>query len=213
MLCFYFTGGTTDLVAIEIDGNNSPKIIASAYVSNLGGLSIDIAFERMFKDILGVNVLNRFFESSHGDYMELMRNFETAKRSIAVKFEDDIIFNVPTSLVDIYHKRTAKGLDSNKVIKHLNMCFSDNQLHFSGSLFKDLFKDTCDEITKHICQLLEKDKVTCVTAILMTGGFSECDILQAAVQRCFPHLRLIVLNDAPLSVLKGAIMYGHMQIS
>ena len=167
----------------------------------------------MFKDILGVNVFNRFFESSHGDYMELMRNFETAKRSITAKFQDDILFRVPQSLVDIYHKRTARRLDSNKVIKHLNMCFSDNQLHCSVSFFKDLFKDSCDEIVKHICQLLEKDKVTCITAVIMTGGFSECDILQEAVRQYFPHLRVIVLNEAPLSVLKGAIMYGHMQIT
>ena len=210
---FFYTGGTTDLLAIEIDGNNSPRTISSAYVSNLGGLNIDVAFEKLFKDILGVNVFNRFFENSHDDYMELMNNFETVKRSIKAEFKDDIIFTVPLSLVDIYHKRTAKRLDSNRVIKHLNMCFSENKLHCSVSLFKELFKDTCDEIVKHIGQLLEKDKVTCVTAVILTGGFSECAILQESLRQSFPYLHVLVLKDASLSVLKGAIMYGHMQIT
>ena len=179
----------------------------------MSGINIDIAFEKLFKDILGVNVFNRFFETSHDAYIELMGNFEIAKRSITAEFVDDIIFTVPRSLVDIYHKRTAKRLDSNRVIKHLNVCFSENNPHCCVSLFKELFKDTCDEIVKHIDHLLEKDKITCVTAVTLTGGFSMCAILQESFRQSFPYLHVLVLNDASLLALKGAIMFGHMQIT
>lgn len=200
-------------MAVEIDANNSPRIISSSYQVQLGAINVDSAFEKLFKDIHGISVFNRFVESNFDDYMELMYNFETAKRSAKVHSGQDVEFAVPTSLIKIYRERTAKELDSNKVIKHLRMRFSQNKLHCDAALFKELFKDVCAGIVDNICELLERDRLSCVKAIILTGGFSESEILQQVVKESFAYLQVLVLKDASLSVLKGAIMSGHLQIA
>jgi hypothetical protein len=43
----------------------------------------------------------------------------------------------------------------------------------------------------------------------MVGGFSECSLIQEAVQEAFPDKRIIIPEDAGMSVLKGAVLFGH----
>ncbi|VDI61860.1 Hypothetical predicted protein [Mytilus galloprovincialis] len=43
----------------------------------------------------------------------------------------------------------------------------------------------------------------------MAGGFSEADTLQHAIKKQFQSLELFIPLDGSLSVLKGAVIYGH----
>ncbi|CAC5413741.1 unnamed protein product [Mytilus coruscus] len=43
----------------------------------------------------------------------------------------------------------------------------------------------------------------------MVGGFSECNLLQNEIRKSFPGKRIIIPKDAGLSVLKGAVLFGH----
>lgn len=45
--------------------------------------------------------------------------------------------------------------------------------------------------------------------LLLVGGFSESAILQHAIRTEFPDKRIIIPEDAGLSVLKGAVLFGH----
>jgi hypothetical protein len=44
---------------------------------------------------------------------------------------------------------------------------------------------------------------------MMVGGFSEADVLQSAVQKAFTNIEVFIPVDGSLSVLKGAVIYGH----
>ena len=43
----------------------------------------------------------------------------------------------------------------------------------------------------------------------MVGGLSECSMIQEAVYKAFPDNQIIIPMDAALSVLKGAVLFGH----
>ena len=43
----------------------------------------------------------------------------------------------------------------------------------------------------------------------MVGGFSGADVLQNAVQKAFSDIDVFLPVDGSLSVLKGAVIYGH----
>ena len=43
----------------------------------------------------------------------------------------------------------------------------------------------------------------------MVGAFSDCPIIQDAVYKAFPDNQIIIPEDAGLSVLKGAVLFGH----
>ena len=212
LISFYdIVGETVDLLGVEIDITNSPKIISTAYASHLGGMNVDRAFERLMKDIFGSRVFQKFTDYNRDEFMDLMQEFKTLKRSLLIDSEENILVTVPSSLIKIYHAKTAKQMDENKILRHLGMTVTQNKLHCKASVLKELFKETCEDITKHVNLLLEKDKLTNVTAIIMVGGFSESAILQETLRESFPYLHVRVLKDASLCVLKGAVMHGHRQ--
>jgi hypothetical protein len=43
----------------------------------------------------------------------------------------------------------------------------------------------------------------------MVGGFSESEILQIEIRNAFPDLQLFIPMEGGVSVLKGAVIYGH----
>ncbi|KAH3822080.1 hypothetical protein DPMN_123850 [Dreissena polymorpha] len=51
-----------------------------------------------------------------------------------------------------------------------------------------------------------------VETILMVGGYSESPILQEAIKKKFPNIKIIVPPDAGLAVIKGAVIVGHCPI-
>ena len=48
-----------------------------------------------------------------------------------------------------------------------------------------------------------------ISMIILVGGFANCKILLQQVQQYFPSTRVIVPVDAGLSVLLGAVLFGH----
>ena len=43
----------------------------------------------------------------------------------------------------------------------------------------------------------------------LVGGFAECPLVQVAMKKNFPNKRIIIPEEAGLSVLKGAVFFGH----
>ena len=68
------------------------------------------------------------------------------------------------------------------------------------SLVKELFKKPVDNLVNHVSKLLEE--VSGCEAIVMVGGFSESLLLQEAVRKRFPSIKVVVPLEAGLAVLK-----------
>ena len=43
----------------------------------------------------------------------------------------------------------------------------------------------------------------------MVGGFSECELVQTAMKAKFPKNKIIIPSEPGLSVLRGAVLFGH----
>lgn len=56
--------------------------------------------------------------------------------------------------------------------------------------------------------LAETENDMDISQILLVGGFSECLLIQDAVE-AFPEKREIVPEDDRRTVLKGAVLFGH----
>lgn len=208
MLCItLITGGTVDITVHEVIGETGLKEIASASGGNWGGTKVDATFEEFMKGLVGEEVYRKFSVTHRDDFLELLRTFEIKKRSVTADTESDVIFSLPLSLTEIHQDITGRSL--NESISREDISLTTNKLRCKSSTFKELFQETCDNIVKHVAKLLDGDNTRGVTVLMMVGGFSECAILQDAMKRSFPHLKLFVPRDASLCVLKGAVMYGH----
>ena len=191
----------------QVVGETGLKEIASASGGNWGGTNVDEAFGKFIQELVGKDVYQKFSSDHREDFLELSRTFEIKKRSVTAKSESDVVLSLPVSLTEIYAETNDESLTDS--IKREDVMMTKNKLRFKASTFKALFRETCDNIAKHITKLLDNDTCSDVSAIIMVGGFSESDMLQDTIKRCFPHLKVFVPRDASLCVLKGAVMYGH----
>lgn len=71
------------------------------------------------------------------------------------------------------------------------------------ALYSKPMVDIISQITKVIKQCEG------VSMLLLVGGFSESEMLQHSIRKEFPDKRIIVPEDAGLSVLKGAVLFGQ----
>lgn len=89
--------------------------------------------------------------------------------------------------------------------------YKDNKLHLSVKLVENLFQDVCSPIVEHIKEIFKTTKKfeTKMETIIMVGGFSESPYLQETMMSAFPDYEIMIPHEARLSVLKGAVLYGH----
>jgi molecular chaperone DnaK (HSP70) len=80
-----------------------------------------------------------------------------------------------------------------------------DKLRFNADLMIKLFTPTIDSIITLMKNTLSNRSTNDLSTILMVGGFSECPLIQDAVQAAFPGKRIIIPEDAGMSVLKGAV--------
>jgi molecular chaperone DnaK (HSP70) len=76
-------------------------------------------------------------------------------------------------------------------------------------MVKGFFDNAIQSIVEHVHVILHMPEVRGTSAVLMVGGFSESPMLQDAIRKAFPKLRIIIPRQAGLAVLIGAVIYGH----
>jgi hypothetical protein len=72
-----------------------------------------------------------------------------------------------------------------------------------------MFKQASERIIELISDNLKKMKGSNLKMIILVGGFSGCKIIQDKIKSFFPDHNVIVPEDAELTILKGAVLFGH----
>jgi hypothetical protein len=173
---------------------------------------VDKVFLDFITGIFGKDVMKRFQDEHKGDFLDLQREFELKKRFIKPDLESKIKFKIPVSLFDTY-----KNINQESLMKNIGndekldgkLTFLTDKALFDCSLFKTLFTTTNNSIIQHLKGILEVELTANTNTILMVGGFSESPMLFEAVRSSFKDRYIVLPEDAGLSVLKGAVIFGH----
>ncbi|XP_060606845.1 heat shock 70 kDa protein 12A-like [Ruditapes philippinarum] len=205
-------GGTIDIIVHEVCTDGTLREIFQANGGNWGGTTVDKAFIDFLTGIVGKNVMKRFQDEHKDDFLDLQREFEVKKRSIKPDLKSKVKLKIPVSLSDIYKDINSKSVMENiEKDEELNgkVKFMADKILFDSSLFKNLFSFTTDHLTEHLKCILQEETTANTNTILMVGGFSESPMLFEAVRSSFVDKNVLLPDDAGLSVLKGAVIYGH----
>jgi len=177
-----------------------------------GGTKIDDAFEEFLVSIVTRGVFERFKSEHRDDFLQLFREFEIKKRTITPELSNKVTFRLPTVLNDIFQEAKGQSLKdsfSSATGKGRNIAWIGDKLRVDSSECKELFKPTCEAIVEHVENIFAQEDAAGTSVILMVGGFSESDMLRHAVKSRFgDRMKVIIPNNAGLSVLKGAVLYG-----
>lgn len=71
------------------------------------------------------------------------------------------------------------------------------------------FEKCINKINDHLKNLFRLKNGRGISTIILVGGFAESPMLLEGIKSTFPEMRTIVPKDAPWSVLRGAVIFGH----
>ncbi|XP_078317808.1 heat shock 70 kDa protein 12A-like [Crassostrea virginica] len=206
-------GGTADITVHHKMDDGSLEEMREASGGPWGGKSVDDEFEKYIEQIIGTESMQELKTAAFDDYLELMRNFEMKKRSVKPEKEGNIHLSVPLGLVQIVKKdKSKKSLEKAIEMSPFagKVTFENWKLKWKNEDFLRFFESTIKKIKAHFREILYDSDMSDVETILMVGGFAECEVVQKAVKEHFKNKRLVVPDDAGVSVLKGAVFFGHV---
>ncbi|CAC5404261.1 unnamed protein product [Mytilus coruscus] len=205
-------GGTADLTVHKKLSNGGLEELKHATGNDCGGTSVDGHFFQILTQIVGGPLIKIFQEEDPEGYLDLFREFEVVKRTIHPSKTGKVNLSIPfVSLTEKCKIHLGEALPDVLALSPFKdkISFRGDKMRIDIELMKNIFKPTIDSIISLMQSVLDSDGLIDVLQILLVGGFSECLLIQDAIKMKFPNKRVIIPEEAALSVLKGAVLFGH----
>lgn len=206
-------GGTADITVHEKLSDGCLKELCRATGGKCGGTYVDLEYIQMLISILGESLIEIFKRENPDSYLDLIREFETKKRTI--KSSSDIKKVNMVIPMTVVNKLCKTHINKDFKSALASSQFSDSivirgdKVRIDTDVFKKLFDKTIENILELIQEIFKMKKAFSLNQILLVGGFSTCILVQEAVRREFPNCRVVIPFDPDLAVLKGAVLFGH----
>lgn len=190
--------------------------IAPASGRNIGGKTIDSAFIDMFKEIFDSRLINKLEYSKLDAYLDLCRNVEDMKKSIAPETEGRICVPIPYRTLSNLMKKmpslsslTLEKLVERNSVPDIKPEIADDNIFINANYVISIFKKNVQPILNILSKTIESNKQNGeISLIILAGGLAENELLQEMMKKCFSAIKIIVAEPAYLAVLKGAVLFG-----
>lgn len=205
-------GGTVDITVHEKLAGGGLKEISRATGGDCGGTSIDAEFIQLLAKIFGAPLIHTMKREQPEAYLDLIREFETVKRTITASREGKINMTIPYATLDSLCKKHLKeDLPSTLSLSPYANTISirGDKMRIDADIFKNLFDKTITNILALLQAIFTRKESVSVTLVLLVGGFAECSLLQAKIRKTLLPRRVLVPEESGLTVLKGAVLFGH----
>ncbi|VDI54468.1 Hypothetical predicted protein [Mytilus galloprovincialis] len=205
-------GGTVDITVHEKLAGGCLTEISRATGGDCGGTSIDAEFIELLAKIFGAPLIHTLKRKQPEAYLDLIREFETVKRTITPSKQGKVNMAIPYATLDALCKSHLKedlytALLSSPYANSISI--RGDKMRFDADVFKKLFDKTIRTILTLLKEVFTREELEPVALILLVGGFSECTLVQSEIKKSFLPRRVIVPEESGLTVLKGAVLFGH----
>lgn len=176
-----------------------------------GGATVDNDFRELLTNVFGSDVMETASKRYPNEILDVFLEFEMKKRMFEPEQSSNLALKCPACLYDIYKDMNNVTIQENIQYNPMKSVveFKRDKIFISTVGVKKLFEKSVTQIVNHVNELLHTPPVTGVTAILLVGGYSDSLLIKDAIVTNFMHLRIINPDDCSLSVLKGAVLFGH----
>lgn len=203
-------GGTADITVHEKVEDGSLKEICKANGGPWGGMYVDKNYLKFYEQIFGERAMECLLKEDKYGYIDLLRSFETKKRSITSNSNQRVVLDIPS----ILGEESEKEMPIERRIESLNLkekpLIKHGRLHVNSDIVHRWFEEPVTKLLERVRRILLKPKIKDVSTILLVGGFSVSKYVQERFKEDFPNQHIIVPSEADLAVLKGAVRFGHM---
>lgn len=205
----YFIGGTADITVHEKVEGGKLKELHQATGGACGGTSVDKAFETRLTEILGENVMKKLREEETETYLDILREFEIAKRCIKPESTGTIRMTISYVVLNTLCEENENKRLVEMFANAEGMKVKADKLHIDAKAMMDFFQPSIDELIKHMQSVLGSMSDNSVSIILLVGGSADCTLIQAKIEEAFNSIHLVIPPEAGLAVLRGAVIFGH----
>lgn len=204
-------GGTADITVQQVAGDGRLRELHKASGGAWGGTKVDSAFINLLSDIVGEDVMEEFKKQHPADYIDLLREFEVKKRSVTETMTTRVNFKIPLVLIQMCQSMTNKSIKEALAASSYSddICTAADKIRIKPHLVQGMFCDPLSHLEEHVRTILTDPQVKGASTFLLVGGFSESTIVQETIKRKFPQIKVIVPAECGISVLKGAVIFGH----
>lgn len=204
-------GGTADITVHQKVEKDQLKEKHRATGNNCGGTSVDNRFLNLLEKICGKQMMGSLKKEYPLAFLDLERGFEAAKRNIDAN-KEKVTMTIPLSTLDrlckkIHKKDLEELVESSDYSSEIQIVYDKMRVDINFMI--NLFQPSIDSVISLMKEVLSSKTTKGVTHFLMVGGFSECNLMQNEIRKAFPGKRVIIPEGAGLSVLKGAVLFGH----
>ncbi|WAR26408.1 HS12A-like protein [Mya arenaria] len=205
-------GGTADISIQEKEQGGTLKEIHKPTGGPWGGTYVDAKYLKFLEHIFGEKAITSLKTEEMADYFDVIREFETKKRTFSVQTEDKFTFKISATTRKLSEKFTGQNLEQ----RIGSLGYGDSvivkggdKLRVEPDIVRTWFDGPIDNLIGHVKNLLKEPKLIAVQTVVLVGGFGESAYVQEKLRCEILDKRLIVPAEAGLAVLKGSVMFGQ----
>ena len=208
----FLQGGTVDVTVHKMLEDGRVRELYKATGGAWGGTKVDEAFIKYFCEMFTKEVIDNVKHEYPDDWVEMMLDFEKIKRKISLNSDDDFaqialrpcIQEVYQEVMNVNLKNAFKNIPGTR-----GATLNRHKLQIPKTVISEMIKQVAKSISSHATFLLQQKENQNLDFIVMIGGFSNSPIVvQEVKDQVSSFLPVIVPENAELSVVQGAVMFG-----
>ena len=182
----------------------------------VGSGHVENAFLQFLVRILSAPAVREFLDEFPHELLDLLRDFESAKKSMTLNTKKPLTVRVPIGLERICRKQNKGETMDSIVVKSVyrdKVKIVDNKFQIDYTVFQEFFRAACLEIGRTIRDVLTEPNARTCSILILVGGMALSSVAQDIIRQELEGKtniqRIIVPPEPELAVLKGAVMFGH----
>ena len=196
-------GYTVDVTLNQIvDEDGNLRQLSPPSGGSFGSMNVNMEIFKLFEEIFGKEKMETFQKNQFDKWIMLRNEIEEKKIAACVYNSDNSYFRFENIFKDLYSYRY--NLDS----KYGTIQCDNNYIYIPNSIIKQIIFNQVDKIINHIQILFNKFNKIKIDQIIITGGFSNCNILKYKIINSFRQTVITQLNNPERSIVKGAALFG-----
>ena len=202
---------TADITVLQQNYNGQLKVLCRATGDDCGRTSVSDRLCKMLEEIIWGNMTTESNRKEPIDWSSMLREFRISIERITTSNRKLITLKYPPSLNEIceeLHGNDLKSvISSSSYVNKITLC--GDKLRFDVDLIIKLVTPTIDSFITLMKNTISNRLTNGLSNIIMVGEFSEFSMIQEAVYKAFSDIQIIIPDYPDLSVLKGAVLFGH----
>ena len=193
------------------------KVLCRATGDDCGGTSVYNKLYNILEEIFGRNMTTESNRKETIAWLDMPRDFRTKIESFTTSNTKSMALRFPPSLNEIckiLHGNDLKSaIDSSSYVNEITILCNATLIYKAYLIIIKLFTPTIDSIITLMKNTVSNRSTNgvsyTVSNILIVEELSKCPMIQDAVYKAFPDNQIIIPVNADLTVLQGAVLFGH----